>query len=86
MARPLACSLIGERLIVCPHRPNRSPLLLRPPFATSFICVGVLLVLVAFVALPLAVITPILASIGGGLVGCGIAGFYCSRGKRTGHS
>jgi hypothetical protein len=65
---------------------HKSPLLLRPPFARSFVGLGVLLVLLAYVALPLVVLAPFIASVGGGLVGCGVAGIYCSRGRRTGRS
>jgi hypothetical protein len=74
-------------LLVCANDDSeRSPLLLRPPFAWSFTVAGVLLVFLAYVALPLLVLSPLVASFGGGLVGCGVAGIYCSRGRRTGRS
>lgn len=86
MSCPLACSLVGERPLVLTNHHHRSPLLLRPSIATSFVCVGLLIVFVVYIALPLAVLTPLLASIGGGLVGCGVAGFYCWRRSRQGRS
>jgi hypothetical protein len=72
--------------VLTPEDSERSPLLLRLPFAWSFTVIGALLVLLAYVALPVLVLSPLVASLGGGLVGCGVAGIYCSRGRRTGRS
>jgi hypothetical protein len=57
---------------------------MRPLFASAAILVGlVLFALVVAVAAVGALAFPLLAA-GGGLVGCGCAGLYCWRQRRTG--